>query len=438
MPVVIPETYGAVGNGVADDGPALQAALTALASTTGIDGVRTLQLGRGKRYLTNQTINVSPTASNSLKIVGAGVLLDGSTIIAGPSLPAGAPVVRVQAGTGIDSIVDVHLEAFRIDPYESEGVFNSDHTGLQIFGSTDSLKKNVISEVHIGKFETGLKFTDTRLWLVSNSCVWAEGVPNARAVVLEATDTGKTCGDIDFFQSQFVVDRGLENSQTRCVSIRGDKGGITGLGFSETIFYHGDQGMVIEAVNGSYINDIWINPRCQFDGLLNTYGAYRGIFATAVGTGSFIDNLNVSGTYFRGYPSSLNVIDIRAEDGGQIRHVSITHNWIGDASGGALHLKGATAAVVMGNRLHNIGNLESSLYTMIGFENTKYFTATGNTALKADAGAYLGINIDANCDYFSVTGNRFYGAVSVANIQNSTTPTTPTADPNHRIVASNA
>jgi hypothetical protein len=432
MPVVTPELFGALGNGTHDDGPAIQSALNALASSSDTDGVRTLKLGRGKKYLTNQTINVQPTVNNSLRITGAGVVLDGSTILAGPALPASAPVMLVQAGTGMNEIVDVHLEAFRIEPcvlQQAPLLLNSQHTALHINGTINSLKKNVISEVFFGEFQTGIRLTNTRLWLVTNSCVWAENTTNANGVIIEATGSGTYCGDFDFADTQFALGRG---KNTRCVSISSNGGTVTGVGFSNTIFYRGDTGLKLSAMAGGRVGDIWLNPRCQFDGELQLAGSSRGVYAVASGSNSLIDNINILGVYFRGYPSDVQIVDMRAEEGAILREVTVSQNWFSDGSGGALYLKGVKGAVVADNRLMDIGRVEGSLYAMMDFDNCQSFTCSGNSALRTGVHAYWGMRINATCDYFSVTGNQFYNAVDVGNIENLTSASSL------RVVANNA
>ena len=77
---------------------------------------------------------------------------------------------------------------------------------------------------------------------------------------------------------------------------------------------------------------------------------------------------------------------------------------------------------VFGRYLYAVGkNDGTNLDHYIGFHNSRGFACSGNVATQLDRATYWGVRIDSACNDFAVTGNVFYGAVNLGNVDNQTT-----------------
>lgn len=81
---VVPEDYGAVGDGVTDDTTALQAAIDAMASVGGV-----LWLSAGRTYRITSAVSKTFADNIDIKIIGNGARIDATAIAAGTAIAIG-------------------------------------------------------------------------------------------------------------------------------------------------------------------------------------------------------------------------------------------------------------------------------------------------------------------------------------------------------------
>lgn len=135
--------YGAIGNGLADDGAAINATLTAAgAVATGSSARGAFAVLPPGLYLTNRQIVVP----NYTRLVGMG--RSASIIIAGPSFPANTPLIRLGDGTSIPGVFGCRAENLAVycnnvtgstgiystEINEQSGVWNCLITGYLAYG----------------------------------------------------------------------------------------------------------------------------------------------------------------------------------------------------------------------------------------------------------------------------------------------------------------
>ena len=197
-----PEMLGAQA-GNANDAYFIQQAHNCLeASGAALGGPMELRL-LSREYKLHAPIFLRPTQTFSLTLRGAGVMNDGTRLIASSdtahpwSGQAGQALVNLTA-TALPNAAGAYAEA-RI---ESLGlVWNAGGcaTGLRLTGG-DPLKANVLQDVFIQDFEIGLHLADARMWSIQRFGVWAENRSNALGCLIDGSS-----GDCSFHDGQLTM-----------------------------------------------------------------------------------------------------------------------------------------------------------------------------------------------------------------------------------------
>ncbi|MBO9557488.1 MAG: hypothetical protein J7515_02745 [Caulobacter sp.] len=405
-------------------GAAIQAAFDTLqAATTNPDGTRpTIRLQQGT-YTLEEPLNITVTDKLSLEMFGAGATY-ATKLVPSANFPHNAPLINLVIATGaFGPQTDFILRDFMIDCLGVPGA-----VGIRIISATGqngSFTANTVENVAIANAQYGVHLYNARLIYFDRCGIWSQSVDNAVGMLIEADHNGFT-GDVNINQCNIVCKPG-GNSRGLVLkavgpSVSNGTGHVKGVGFLNSVINQADLNVEVLAQAGGQLGDIWFNPRGQFDGQDGAIASGRGFDVLATGANSLIDNLNIDGLYFRGLYSALPTIKMATADGGRIRTVSIVNNWVGNTSQAFVELTNVDGAVVSGNRIYSVGKTGgTNLDHYMGFYNCRGFACTGNVATQTDRATYWGMRIDSACNDFAVTGNVFYGAVNLGNVDNQTT-----------------
>lgn len=410
---VMPEWWGATGDGLNDDAPAIQAAvdcISAAEKSASAGGRARVALQSYGRYRCDSTIELKPSPGVALSIVGAGTVLDGSRLIAGSTSMTG-PLLKISPVTlpGIGSVIDVELANFALVRGAS-----TMETGLLIGGQGDPQAYCRVANLMIDDFKIGLNLTKTRLWHISDCLVSSSEEAGARACLIE--DGGGRCGDLQFTNTILQVKGVSTPAGSSTVRIQNTTAGteLKGVRFSDCVFYGGAVGLDLYSTRE--LGDIYVSTGCQFD-----YEAPgTRVLATADESG-VIDNIQITGVDFRG--ANAQIIPVRFERAqitAVVRDISITEcRFTGFER--AVHLYGVTGAVVSNNRLYAIGGFfaGTNIDWAIAFSDSTCFSAIGN--IGHNPSNYVlqhGVMVVGASDDFTVIGNAFSGLTTSAAVVN--------------------
>ncbi|MEJ2818636.1 MULTISPECIES: hypothetical protein [unclassified Caulobacter] len=426
MTIIVPTAF---------TGAAIQTAFDTLqAATSNPDGTRpTIRLQQGS-YLLDAPLNLTLTDRLSLEMFGAGATY-ATKLVPTVNFPANSPLINLVVTPGaFGPLTDFILRDFMIDcTYTVNGV---DHivpgaVGVRIIsttGRTGSFTANTVENVAIANAQYGVHIYNSGKINFEHCGIWSQKVDNAVGMLIEATPSGFT-GDVNLNLCNIVCKPGGNSRGLVLKAVgpsdhteAGDVGQVKGFGFNNSVINQADLNVEILAQAGGAVGDIWFNPRSQFDGQDASFNSGRGFDVTATGANSLVDNLNIEGLYFRGLYAAQPTIKTTTSGGGRIRTVSIVNNWVGNTSQPFVELTNVDGAVVSGNRIYAVGkNDGTNLDHYIGFYNSRGFACSGNVATQLDRATYWGVRIDSACNDFAVTGNVFYGAVNLGNVDNQTT-----------------
>lgn len=408
-------------------GAAIQTAIDTLAAaTSNPDGTRpTIRLIQGT-YLLDAPLNLTVTDKLSIEIFGAGATY-ATKLLPTASFPTNTPLIDVTIATGVfGPQTDFILRDFMID-CSVAGQPLSGAVGIRIksaTGQNGSFTANTIQNVAIANAKYGVHLYNARLIYFERCGIWSQSVNDAVGMLIEADHNGFT-GDVNLNQCNIVCKPG-GNSRGLVLkavgpSVSNGTGHVKGVGFVNSVINQADLNVEILAQAGGQLGDIWFNPRSQFDGQDGSLPSGRGFDVLATGANSLIDNLNIDGLYFRGLYAAQPTIKMATANGGKIRTPSIVNNWVGNTSQAFVELTNVDGAVVSGNRIYAVGKADGTqLDHYIGFYNCRGFACAGNVATQVDRATYWGVRIDSACNNFAVTGNVFYGAVNLGNVDNQT------------------
>jgi hypothetical protein len=418
----------------AQTGAAIQAAINALQARTDPDpyGSRpTVRLER-KTYVLDAPLQIAATDLTNIEIVGAGSTY-ATKLVAGANFPPNTPFINVVISPGAYGAQnDFILRDFMID---CAGV--QDAAGIRISATTEngSFTANTVQNVAIANAKYGVQIFNARQINFEHCGIWQQNVVDAIGVLI-STDQNGNAGDVNFNECNIVCkpDGNSRGMVLKAVGPSNAAGGqLKGVGFNNSVINQATGYVDIVAESGGQVGDIWFNPRCQFDGAAESTHTGRGFDVSSTGAGSMVDDLNIAGMYFRGLWASQATIKMTASGGGKIGTSSIIDNWVANTSQPFIELTNVDGAVVSGNRIYAVGGGGgASLDHYIGFYNCRGFACTGNVATQLDRATYWGVRLDAACNRFAVTGNVFYGAVNIGNVDN------PTSASVERVVSANA
>jgi hypothetical protein len=209
---------------------------------------------------------------------------------------------------------------------------------------------------------------------------------------------------------------------------------ISGIGFDApfTCYYGATCLKASITAAGSTLDDIWVNPRVQYEG----WGNGSSIQVTATGSGTLARNIHVDGVYFAGNGWTKNFvlanssnassadlfinnnffastvyesIDIRGTGGTDCRGISATGNIVrfpsaDGISNSAVYIESCASATVSGTTLESGGlgighasvvvfNTGGDYLTCIGNNSGGVTTATGSSVCVNSAGAAHFVNV---------------------------------------------
>jgi len=423
---VTPEWFGAIGDGAANDAPALQKAHDCMALSAGSDGREQVLSLAAKNYLLASTLTVRPNPYFSPRIRGAGPLF-GTRLIAAPTFTGNAVLfVDGSVPNSFNEIADYELSGFFV--FGTPGTncpigIRVGIAGHRLTGLHNSLIENVRSE----NFQQCWYFCNSRNITVRRCSGKGlnASLSKALAITVEADNQGVNfTGDMIFDGCQW--EQGTANHQ-RCISILStvSGGGVAGLKFINNTTYGGhDAGIAIEVSGGGNATDIWITD-CQMDA-----GSYP-IRIEAYGAGSYIHDIHVTNMYAQGVQS--NAVQIIGSDGTMVRDVHINGGRINGVNGEAVSVNGARSIIVNGMVLNAINSGAA-----IEFYNAQVVAVTGCIFSRAAAQAGGSepitaanmVKLSGYTDYANITGNCGGYACSGGVVSNLASGT-------HNLVASN-
>lgn len=392
-----PEMFGAQKD-TATDAAFIQQAHDCLeASGAALGGPMELRL-LSREYKLHAPIFLRPTQTFSLTLRGAGVMNDGTRLIA--SSDAAHPWSG-QAGQALVNLTATALPnadgAYTETRIESLGlVWNAGGcaTGLRLTGG-DPLKSSLLQDVFIQDFEVGLHLSDARMWSIQRFGIWAEHRQNALGCLIDGGS-----GDCSFHDGQLTMKLATGSRALRVAAGSGEW--VAGLRFNGVIFYHADRGAEIHTVGSGKVGDVWFNPGCQFEGDNEVAGVGAARVASLQADGGTIDNVNFNGVYVSGFAAQQPAVEMVATGTGAINDVSLIANWFVGVQGPVISAFNANGLIVANNRFREV-----NATNMLQFSLAKRIVVCGNTLFQAQAVLTNGAQIEATCDDFVVADNVF-------------------------------
>ena len=424
---VIPEWFGAVGNGVADDLGPLQRAIDSIQASYDSDGSQQILRLSAKTYGVSGTLHLRPAHTVALRILGAGTVF-GSRLATLPGF-SGAAVVAIHGQTdGTAQIFDFNLAGFAINNATGQanviGLLVGDATA---YTNISGLQQSLICDVAILEFDVAVKIQRTRQLKFERCSFWCESRLNGICVIVAsapatAPDLSFT-GDLDFENCQFIGSYVEGNGGfSRGVSTdiaSASNAGIAGIRFDKCILYHMHYAFILQSDHNVNVSDIWIQ-NCQLDGKMQT-GLLLKSNASATKTG-FVSNVQIRGNYFQGYDGPC--ISIQSPDAvnyqGAVRSINIQNNWANGVSHSFVDSYKSVAVTVSDNQLSDFNYAGP----VLEFHSMRNVTCTDNSLwTTGGVGATHLVQIDGPSDWYVVIGNSSGGAISGAAVQDSASGT---------------
>ncbi|CAO4183365.1 hypothetical protein [Methylorubrum aminovorans] len=284
--------------------------------------------------------------------------------------------------------------------------FNPDGAGYYLYGPAKSLVENV----QVYDFPVGIEVQNTgtlvfdRIASIVNDGVKTDSIGMRMRAV--GADNTANVGEVSIRDSRFVPcpvtnANQCTNTTGLLMEASGTQAGVNGVAavtISATAFYGSNSGVVGRATNNGIINDIWLAPGTQFDGIGCSYVDFK-----ATGT-SKVNNINLTGVYHTATAPNCTAHSFVAEGGSSLmRGIFISNNWFIGITSRAGNFFGVSGLTYTGNQIHGDANSQTG-FAPVAFSNTKDFTATGNVLI-ADSAATVPY-------IFEVTPSSSFGIIS--------------------------
>lgn len=391
---VFPEWWGAVGNGSTDDAPAIKAAIASVEGAGASDGEEFSITFAPKTYAIASTITFTPTSTIHWRVRGAGSIASFGAYLLAKSTFTGTQAVYFAGSVGATAITSYSIHNLNI---RNQTGGSGASIGLQ-FGTNatnvlNGYQQNLVEHVHVGGFATNWQFQNIRLIEVKRCSGWAQDstgaeVANTVNCVITVSGSGGFTGDIDFVNSQFVGAFGSSAPSGTDVLITNSAGGTSwcsGIGFTNTIFYGSQiQLSFVTGASGSGISDVWVNPRCQFEGPVRGAVQTRAVnFSASGAASSIIRNINILGSYMsgNGHHRSINAA---VATSGVINNVFIHGNFCANAADQTMDIR-ATGGAINGLNIKDNNVYGSAGAIGIYLEACAQVSCTGNLATQSGA-----------------------------------------------------
>lgn len=415
---VIPEWFGAVGDGTGDQRPAFQAAMTCVAGSNSSQGGRpTIRMLSGL-YQVNNPVTFFPTGDCALAVIGAGCRYNGTRFMASTTFPA-EPVIHI-SGTNVaaQQASDFIFKDFAVVRNPS-GV-GSATAGIRVGHLVNGYKLegyhcSLLEDILVLNYPIGIDVIHSRLINFNRVSAWNDTLGGS-STALHIRQLGGFTGDHRFTNCQFVSNTTSGNVTLRITSNNGVSTGATGnmiagIKFVGCDIYQADTKVLIFAGSGSWIADIWFD-QCQWDG-----NSTQDLYIESNGTGSKIDDLHFANVYMAGGNlSTSNQITITKTGAGNIYDVHFNGGCLQLAQGRTMLLSGAIGVTVNGCTIRDNNNqsgpaIESTGSARVTLTNNKLNRVTGNFC------AYF-IALGA-ANYLVVSGNMGAGIAATGTINDA-------------------
>lgn len=431
---VRPEWWGATGNNVDDDQPALQDAHDCVEASLASRGDRPLiNLSGGITYGLGRTWRLRPSASINLEVIGDSTIFTGTRFqpLPGFSAANGEALIHVEGQTNpTQQVASFRIGGFGLLPRTGSACTKAlqvGSPGKNLIGIQQSEIFDVfVSDEYPSGFPIGYYLGNFTLIDFNRCSCINRTLAASRNVVFFCDTSASFVGDINFNACRMTANAIGTNSKNvdySEINVAGAQ--AKGHRYNDCTFYSADRGIDFSNSGGSHVGDIWINPGTQFDGFQNAV-----IFGEPSGAGTILDDINLPSVYFRGVNNGMIAVYLKALAGARIDAVDVSHCWFANLGVGArsVYLEGVRNAQVNFNRHTECNNAAGELIDLVGCTG---FSVIGNTLKQVTAitVAHL-ITIGVGSDYGTVMGNTASGANTGDLIQNLSLGTHLTLTPN--------
>lgn len=404
---VIPEWFGAVGNGTGDQRPFFQAAMTCVAGSNASQGGRpTIRMLSGL-YQVNNPVTFFPTGDCALAVIGAGCRYNGTRFMASTTFPA-EPVIHI-SGTNdpAQQASDFIFKDFAV--VRNPAGVGAATAGIRVGHLVNGYKLegyhcSLLEDILVLNYPTGIDVIHSRLINFNRVSAWNDTLGGS-STALHIRQLGGFTGDHRFTNCQFVSNTTSGNVTLRITSNNGASTGATGnmiagIKFVGCDIYQADTKVLIYAGSGSWIADIWFD-QCQWDG-----NSTQDLYIESNGAGSKIDDLHFANVYMAGGNlSTSNQITVTRTASGSIYDVhfnggslqlaqgrtalfsgvtGLTMNGVtvrdnNNQSGAAVELTGVTRGTVVNNKLNRVTGNFCNYFISLG--SAQYLMIMGNVGV---------------------------------------------------------
>lgn len=397
---VNPTMFGAFGDGVADDQPALQAMHDFCESRASDGFSHKMQLLRAN-YAIASTWTLRPTATFNLRLEGSGAVF--GTRVTAKATFSGASAILIEGQTdAIEMIANFKIGGFAVEATSG----TTATVGVWVGGSSAGknligVQQSSIHDIYVHQFQINWVYNQARLVHFERCSGWHDNtLPGAINLQIQLGDASLFTGDADWTNCQFASATGTNRCNVYIT--HNSTGQIKGLHFNGAILYKADYNFRIDAGGGAQIGDIWLTGGVQFDGIFA-----RGIYLNVTGGAStVVDDIHVEGAYFRGFTASSIETLVTA---GSIRSLLFDGNWFANGAGKVADFGGAVAGVHFTN---NILDECASAGALVDFTGAATdLKIVGNTLrMISSASAVDFIKLGASVDRFSAIANTAMAA----------------------------
>ncbi|CAO4172805.1 hypothetical protein [Methylorubrum aminovorans] len=331
----------------------------------------------------------------------------------------------------------VRLTDFSVQNVRGSGAtvglaFNPDGAEHYLYGPAKSLVENV--QVYNFPVNIEVKNTGTLVFDRIASVVNDGTLSNSTAMRMRAVGSGSSANvsEVSIRDSRFVpcpVNNAAQCTNTvgLLLSAEGTQAGVNGVAavtISATAFYGSNSGVVGRAINSGIINDIWLAPGTQFDGIGCQYVDFK-----ATGSGK-VNNINLTSVYHTATAPNCTAHTFVAEGGSSLmRGIFISNNWFIGIRGRIGNFYGTSGITYTGNQIHGDPSMQTAAAPIV-FSLTRDFIATGNVLIadpKATVPFFFEITPGSS---FGVIANNTGRGVRNAPIKNDSTAPSLITSPN--------
>ncbi|BBU61110.1 hypothetical protein MSC49_10450 [Methylosinus sp. C49] len=303
-------------------------------------------------YTFARTVALSPVTWFPLQFTGCAAALGGTRIMASETFEGEALVDLVAPSSASEQNASFDVGQFQLVNNSAYSATSLLRIGKDDGTSFNPTQQNRIHDIDFENFVNAIEWRNGRLIEFRRIGMFSTA-PRAYCLNINPTSSaGSFVGDADFYQMNCTPCRGTlascstGGSYTRNIWIKADhaRTGVAGLRFHAWVGYYSAKNVEIAASNGAAISDIWIETGSQFDGHGEEGGPVNGgiVEATATGTGSIIQNINIGNIYARASsPKHVGSAftfsaDADAAAGAGVNSINMEGTWIANDSAGGI------------------------------------------------------------------------------------------------------